>query len=176
MCETAKGSFDSADDYRNIGIDGFDFFGTAYKLYNVPTAIVETGLPSKIYQYEFAYAGLQSEELSGVSQTLVFYGSYLEEHYEVEEAPILREEVLKLYESLDLTCEGEFVAPLKHKVSFCNTTPYVGLTEEEFFKAKSLPRNRELMKIMNNLDMGEHIGRGMRRIMNHLKKEDFEIK
>lgn len=50
-----------------------------------------------------------------------------------------------------------------------------GLTEEEFFNAKSLPRNRELMKIMNNLDMGEHIGRGMRRIMNHLKKEDFEI-
>ena len=51
----------------------------------------------------------------------------------------------------------------------------VGLTEEEFFNAKSLPRNRELMKIMNNLDMGEHIGRGMRRIMNYLKKEDFEI-
>ena len=25
-----------------------------------------------------------------------------------------------------------------------------GFTEEEFFNAKSLPRNRELMKIMNN--------------------------
>lgn len=31
------------------------------------------------------------------------------------------------------------------------------------------------MKIMNDLDMGEHIGRGMRRIMQYLKKEDFEI-
>ena len=50
-----------------------------------------------------------------------------------------------------------------------------GLSADEFFKARSLPRNRELMKIMNDLDMGEHIGRGMRRIMKYLKKEDFEI-
>lgn len=50
-----------------------------------------------------------------------------------------------------------------------------GLSVDEFFKARSLPRNRELMKIMNDLDMGEHIGRGMRRIMQYLKKEDFEI-
>ena len=31
------------------------------------------------------------------------------------------------------------------------------------------------MKIMNDLDMGKHIGRGMQRIMQYLKKEDFEI-
>lgn len=29
------------------------------------------------------------------------------------------------------------------------------------------------MKIMNDLDMGEHIGRGMRRIMQYLKKRRF---
>lgn len=50
-----------------------------------------------------------------------------------------------------------------------------GLSEEEFFKAKSLPRNRELMRVMSDLDMGEQLGRGMRRIMKHLKEEDFEI-
>ena len=50
-----------------------------------------------------------------------------------------------------------------------------GLSKEEFFKAKSLPRNRELMRVMSDLDMGEHLGRGMRRIMKHLSKEDFEI-
>lgn len=50
-----------------------------------------------------------------------------------------------------------------------------GLSANEFFKARALPRNRELMKIMNDLDMGEHISRGMRRIMQYLKKEDFEI-
>jgi len=45
-----------------------------------------------------------------------------------------------------------------------------GLSEEEFFKAKSLPRNRELMRVMSDLDMGEQLGRGMRRIMKHLKE------
>ena len=50
-----------------------------------------------------------------------------------------------------------------------------GLTREEFFKAKSLPRNRELMRVMSDLDLGEHLGRGMRRIMKVLTKEDFEI-
>ncbi len=50
-----------------------------------------------------------------------------------------------------------------------------GLSKEEFFKAKSLPRNRELMRVMSDLDMGEHLGRGMRRIMKYLSEEDFEI-
>lgn len=50
-----------------------------------------------------------------------------------------------------------------------------GLSKEEFFKAKSLPRNRELMRVMSELDMGEQLGSGMRRIMKHLKEEDFEI-
>ncbi len=50
-----------------------------------------------------------------------------------------------------------------------------GLSIDEFFKTRSLPKNRELMKIMNDLDMGEHNGRGMRRMMQYLKKEDFEI-
>ncbi|MBE6143665.1 MAG: transcriptional regulator [Erysipelotrichaceae bacterium] len=50
-----------------------------------------------------------------------------------------------------------------------------GLSKEEFFKAKSLPRNRELMRVMSDLDMGEHLGRGMRRIMKYLSKKDFEI-
>lgn len=50
-----------------------------------------------------------------------------------------------------------------------------GLSKEEFFKAKSLPRNRELMRVMSDLDMGEHLGRGMRRIMKYLSESDFEI-
>lgn len=51
----------------------------------------------------------------------------------------------------------------------------IGLSKDEFFKAKSLPRNRELMRVMSDLDMGEHLGRGMKRIMKHLSKNDFEI-
>ena len=50
-----------------------------------------------------------------------------------------------------------------------------GLSKEEFFAGRSLPRNRELMRVMGDLDLGEHIGRGMRRIMKVLKEEDFDI-
>ena len=50
-----------------------------------------------------------------------------------------------------------------------------GLSKEEFFAGRSLPRNRELMRVMGDLDLGEHMGRGMRRIMKVLKEEDFDI-
>ena len=118
---------------KNIGYttDGYQFFGKDYKLTNEPKAVVDGVMPNEVYQYEFAYAGLQSEELCGTSETLVFYGSFLEEHYEVESTPILREEVKKLYETIDFTYEGEFVAPAKHRVSFTNTSKYASLTEEE---------------------------------------------
>ena len=41
--------------------DGYQFFGTSYKLTNTPKALVEGKLPSQVYQYEFGYIGLQSE-------------------------------------------------------------------------------------------------------------------
>jgi predicted HTH transcriptional regulator len=49
------------------------------------------------------------------------------------------------------------------------------LTEEEFFKGRSLPRYRELMRIFSDMDLGEQLGSGMKKILRTYKPTDFEI-
>jgi len=44
---------------------------------------------------------------------------------------------------------------------------------EYFFHGYSNPTNRELMRIYKDLDMVEHLGSGMNRILNYYKKESF---
>ena len=51
----------------------------------------------------------------------------------------------------------------------------LGLSQEDFFKGKSLPRNREIMRIFSNMDLGEQLGSGMERIMQSYGPEDFMI-
>ncbi|MDR1939863.1 MAG: putative DNA binding domain-containing protein [Clostridiales bacterium] len=51
----------------------------------------------------------------------------------------------------------------------------LGLTREAFFKGKSLPRNREIMRIFSNMELSEQLGSGMHRIMQYYKPEDFII-
>ena len=51
----------------------------------------------------------------------------------------------------------------------------LGLTEEAFFKGKSLPRNREIMRIFSNMELAEQLGSGMHRIMQYYKMEDYTI-
>ena len=41
-----------------------------------------------------------------------------------------------------------------------------GLTVEDFFKCRSMPRNRELMRVFRDMDLVEQIGSGMSRILN----------
>ena len=50
-----------------------------------------------------------------------------------------------------------------------------GLTKEEFFKAVSRPRNRELMRIFKDLELVEHLGSGISRILSVYNKSIFEI-
>lgn len=61
--------------------DGFQFFGLSYKATNTPECLSEEHLPSEVYQYEFAYTGLQSErvELNGEAR-FVFYGLFKNDH------------------------------------------------------------------------------------------------
>jgi len=51
----------------------------------------------------------------------------------------------------------------------------LGQTREDFFKGKSLPRNREIMRIFSNMDLSEQLGSGMKRILQTYSKDDFEI-
>ncbi|MBM7097914.1 cellobiose phosphorylase [Bacillus sp. H-16] len=60
---------------RGYSTDGFQFFGTSYKESNRPEALTEKSLPNDIYQYEFAYTGLQTGQVVLKKQErLVFYG------------------------------------------------------------------------------------------------------
>ena len=51
----------------------------------------------------------------------------------------------------------------------------LGLTQEAFFKGRSLPRNREIMRIFSNMELAEQLGSGMHRIMQYYKPEDYTI-
>jgi len=51
----------------------------------------------------------------------------------------------------------------------------IGLAKEEFFRGRSHPRNRELMRIFKDMDLCEQLGSGMKKIMESYKPEDYEI-
>jgi ATP-dependent DNA helicase RecG len=50
-----------------------------------------------------------------------------------------------------------------------------GLSTEEFFNVRSMPRNRELMRVFRDLDLVEHLGSGMNRILKAYDKSIFKL-
>ncbi|MBK5209779.1 MAG: putative DNA binding domain-containing protein [Flavobacteriaceae bacterium] len=48
-----------------------------------------------------------------------------------------------------------------------------GLSENEFFEGFSVPRNKELMRVYKDLDLVEHLGSGVPRILESYPKECF---
>ncbi|MCD8372971.1 MAG: winged helix-turn-helix transcriptional regulator, partial [Clostridia bacterium] len=50
-----------------------------------------------------------------------------------------------------------------------------GLSTDEFFAGRSLPRNKELMRIFSDLDMSEQLGTGMKKILQQYPKDIFDI-
>ena len=50
-----------------------------------------------------------------------------------------------------------------------------GLTEYDFFKCRSMPRNRELMRVFRDMELVEQIGSGMSRILKAYDKSIFEL-
>lgn len=51
----------------------------------------------------------------------------------------------------------------------------IGLTEKEFFKGLSHPKNRELMRIFSDMDLCEQLGSGMKKILRAYPKDIFDI-
>jgi len=49
------------------------------------------------------------------------------------------------------------------------------LSEEDFFKCRSMPRNRELMRIFRDMELVEQIGSGMSRILKVYDRSVFEL-
>jgi len=50
-----------------------------------------------------------------------------------------------------------------------------GLTENDFFKCRSMPRNRELMRVFRDMELVEQIGSGMSRILKAYDRSIFEL-
>ena len=50
-----------------------------------------------------------------------------------------------------------------------------GMTEKEFFEGYSVPRNKELMRVFKDLDLVEHLGSGVPRILRSYGKECFKF-
>jgi predicted HTH transcriptional regulator len=50
-----------------------------------------------------------------------------------------------------------------------------GLTQEDFFKGRSMLRNRELMRVFKDVELVEELGSGMRRILEAYDRSVFEI-
>jgi predicted HTH transcriptional regulator len=51
----------------------------------------------------------------------------------------------------------------------------IGLSQEEFFKGLSHPRNRELMRIFSDMDLCEQLGSGMQKILRAYPRDIFSI-
>ncbi len=50
-----------------------------------------------------------------------------------------------------------------------------GLSLEEFYSGRSMPRNRELMRVFKDLDLVEQLGSGMHRILDFYPKNIYKI-
>ena len=50
-----------------------------------------------------------------------------------------------------------------------------GLSREDFFNCRSMPRNRELMRVFKDVDLAEHLGSGMGRILRAYDRSIFEL-
>jgi predicted HTH transcriptional regulator len=50
-----------------------------------------------------------------------------------------------------------------------------GLSEDEFFKGRSMPRNRELMRVFRDLEFVEQLGSGMNRILRAYNRSIFNL-
>lgn len=50
-----------------------------------------------------------------------------------------------------------------------------GMREDDFFRGYSMPRNREIMRVFKDIELVEHLGSGMLRIMKHYDRSNFII-
>ena len=89
----------------------------------------------------------------------------------------LREAVINAFVHNDYTYE---VAPkfeiFKDRlvITSCGGLPY-GISQEEFFSGTSIPRNKELMRIFRDVELVEHLGSGIPRILQSYPKESFKF-
>lgn len=130
--------------------DGYQFFGRDYKETNQAMALSQAFLANEVYQYEFAYIALQSEQYNVTEQetTIVFYGAPLKNQESVIKKPLVsREEIQKSYDSLKIaTLDGQG-ATVEKKVG----APLTGKTFTEEELNELFPHQELVERINGNL-------------------------
>lgn len=69
--------------------DGLSFYGLSYKEDNIPYALTQERLASEKKQYEMAFCGLQTDDITlvpGAPQSVTFYATYVPHHPEPTQA------------------------------------------------------------------------------------------
>lgn len=126
-----QGSLTKAIGYAT---DGFQFFGTSYKETDVPEALYRENLPNSVYQYEFAYIALQTEQvdLHGKHQ-FVFYGCFKEDHPEAVTSVEYLSEVEAAWKRVQTRSNKEFVTleKIERNDGFDGTLKTTDLSEKE---------------------------------------------
>ncbi|QGG57040.1 GH36-type glycosyl hydrolase domain-containing protein [Paenibacillus sp. B01] len=126
-----QGALTGADGYST---DGFQFFGLSYKETNVPERLAEERLANRVYQYEFAYAALQSRRirLNGEAR-IVFYGLFKENHPSAVSSLEYGEAVAKAWAGLEKRppAQGQAIpkAALKAAIGSPLSSPDMDLDE-----------------------------------------------
>lgn len=81
--------------------DGFQFFGLSYKETDIPERLSLAALANETYQYEFAYAALQTErQLLNGSAKAVFYGMYKDHHADAIQSLAFGDEVAAAWQEV----------------------------------------------------------------------------
>ena len=102
---------------------------------------------------------LRREEKRLVDYTALreaFVNAFVHNDYTTEQAPVVE----MFSDRLTITSYGGLVSDL---------------TQEEFFNGRSIPRNRELMRIFHDMEWVEQLGSGIHRILRKYPKDIYEI-
>lgn len=62
----------------------------------------------------------------------------------------------------------------RFEITSCGNLPE-GLSEDDFFEGVSMPRNKEIMRIFRDLELVEHLGSGVPRILQSYSRESFRF-
>ena len=107
------------------------------------------------------------------NRTLARITSKQREEQRLYDAVALREAVINALVHNDYSYDGvpkfEIFAD-RIEITSTGGVPQ-GLSQDEFFEGYSMPRNKELMRIFRDLEMVEHLGAGVPRILRAYSKE-----
>lgn len=130
--------------------DGYQFFGREYKETNQPKALTKKTLANEVYQYEFAYIALQTEQydLSDKETLVVFYGTTVPNQESVIKAPLVsKTDIQKSYDALKFTKLSEEKILSKKQLG----EPITGETLSEKERNTLFPQQNLVEKVAGNV-------------------------